>query len=362
MAGGALHLVFTDPRGFVCAEQTVLLGKPLEPDRTSEPAPGAALAFAKTGGRIRVHGRDVEGLVDVKTGQFVSLTVRGRPVLNGGPALMILPLQSEACEPVDLGIWEPLNNVWTDWQADTVEAKTVEDGAVEIGVKGSCREAVGDYVLRLEPSGAVQLDYDFKSRIQVNPRQWGMVFFAPASFDELRWKRRAQWAVYPTDHIGRPQGTATARRAAGLEPYATVRPVRAWSQDATRLGGNDFSSTKYSVLEATLASTTAAIRLESDGHQSVRAFLDEQRTGLLVAGFHTGGGDGFFAVHFAGERRPLGAGDRMQDRIRLQLSGAPPGAALPFRQGGVGRPAAPASAASQSAESGFKPMFQRDAL
>jgi hypothetical protein len=58
----------------------------------------------------------------------------------------------------------------------------------------------------------------------------------------------------------------------------------------------------------------------ADGHQSVRAFVDGERTGLLVAGFHTGGGDGFFATHLAAERKPLEINSHISDRIELRLS------------------------------------------
>jgi hypothetical protein len=147
-----------------------------------------------------------------------------------------------------------------------------------------------------------------------------MVFFAPKTFHTLDWQRRAQWTVYPDDHIGRPAGTAAAQVALAAKPYPSRQPDCAWSQDGTELGGNDFSSTKRSVLNASLASAAAMISVVSDGQQSVRAFVEDGRTGLLVAGFDTGGGDGFFASHFAAERRPLSVGAQISDAIHLQLS------------------------------------------
>jgi hypothetical protein len=147
-----------------------------------------------------------------------------------------------------------------------------------------------------------------------------MVFFAPKNFDTLEWNRAAQWTVYPADHIGRPTGIAIARVAIGGQPYATQKPDRFWSLDATELGGNDFSSTKTEILESSLTSAQGKIAVASDGHQSVRAFIDGERTGLLVTGFHTGGGDGFFSTHFAAERKPLNPGSKISDNIQLRLS------------------------------------------
>jgi len=56
---------------------------------------------------------------------------------------------------------------------------------------------------------------------------------------------------------------------------------------------------------------------------------------LLVAGFHSGGGDErFLARHFAADRQPLKIGSQLADTVRHQqaddrLSDGPPGAPTP---------------------------------
>lgn len=318
--GDVLHLVFTDPRGFACDEENILCGKPAEISTAAAGKSDGKLSFTEADGKIQINGRNEQYVIDRKTGQFISGTVHGKTVLTGGPALMILPLQSEACAPVDLGVWKPLNNVCENWQAELVTARETGDGEIEVAVKGSCKEAIGDYVIRLDASGGVQIRYDFESRIKENPRQWGMVFFAPDEFETLAWNRTAQWTVYPANHIGRPVGTAMAHVAASKKPYATQLPEQVWSLDATELGGNDFSSTKSGIRSASLVAGAKKISVASDGHQSIRAFVDAGRTGLLVAGFHTGGGDDFFAPHLAAERKPLNPGSRLADTIQVRLT------------------------------------------
>ncbi len=221
---------------------------------------------------------------------------------------------------MDLGVWKPLNNVCENWKAQSVEAGECADGAVEVAVNGSCKEAAGGYVVRLDAAGGINVRYDFSSSVEDNPRQWGMVFFAPEQFQTLHWNRAAQWSCYPPGHIGRPDGTAGARIADGGQPYAARKPAHPWPLDATVLGGNDFSGTKVAIREASLAGPSSKLRVISDGHQSVRAFMDGGRVGLLVAGFHTGGGDIFFDTHFAAERKPLHPGDRLSDTIQLRLA------------------------------------------
>ena len=189
---------FSPPPGVsVCNEEKIILGKPAETALVPKEDPGGQLGITEDARIIEIKGSNASYVIDQKTGQFISAAIRGKTVLAGGPSLMILPLQTEACEPVDLGVWKPLNNVCEDWQAESVNAKATTNGAVEVTVNGTCREAGGGYVLRLENSGAVQIRYDFTSRVQENPRQWGMVFFAPTNFNTLHWNRRAQWTVYP---------------------------------------------------------------------------------------------------------------------------------------------------------------------
>jgi hypothetical protein len=318
--GAVLHLAFTDPRGFVCTEANVTLGKAVAMAAVASPTAGGRLSVVQTGDQIQIAGAQVKYVIDRQTGLFVSGQWKGKTVLTGGPLLMDLPLQTEACEPVDLGVWKPLNNVAEHWRAESVEGRENADGTVEITVRGSSLEANGGLVMHLDAAGEINLSYNFSAKVQVNPRQWGMVFFAPRRLDTLAWRRTAQWSFYPAGHIGRPVGTAHACQATDHRPYATQPPGHAWSQDATELGGNDFCSTKVSIQEAALAGPSARLRVISDGHQSVRAFLEGEQTGLLVTGFHSGGGEGFSDVHFASERRPLKIGSKIADTIQLRLA------------------------------------------
>ena len=221
---------------------------------------------------------------------------------------------------MDLGIWKPLNEVCKNWKAESVAAGKNGEGAVEVTVRGSNAEADGGYVIHLDAAGTIKVSYRFSSKVKENPRQWGMVFFAPKTFATLAWQRAAQWSFYPKDHIGRAKGSAIARLALSNQPYAIQPPRQSWPLDATLLGGNDFTSTKVAIQAASLAGHSHRLWVKSDGHQSVRAFLAGDDAGLLVTGFHTGGGDGFFAGHFAAERRPLQPGTELADTIQLQLS------------------------------------------
>ena len=274
---GPLQLSFADPRGFVCNEEEIAIHpSPIRP--AAQP----------------VNACDVVWDIDSTTGQLKTGSIKGRTILVGSPAFMLLPLQSEACAPVDLGVWKPLNNL----------AGTNVSGSVT-----------------LLPSGNVlRIKYDFISKIAVNPRQWGLVLHLIRTCDTLMWRRAAQWSLYPPGHIGRPEGIAHAQAAMDVPPYPAREPGHPWPADPTVLGGNDFASTKAFVHEASLKDRDGyGLRVVSDGHQAVRAFVDGDRIGLLVTGFHTGGGDTFFNPHFAQERQPIRAGTHLSDEVRVEL-------------------------------------------
>jgi hypothetical protein len=281
-AAGTLELSARDPRGFECERERFELG----PRRGAPSDEGVARAAAPADARWTVDAR----------GQVVG-EVAGERVVVGGPELMLLPLATEACQPVDLGRWTPLNEL--------------------------ASPALATATFTLEPDGArLNVRYRCVAHQAVDPRQWGAVIFLARACDRLAWRRDAQWTLYPADHIGRPEGEARANAASDLPPYAASEPDHPWSADATALGGNDFASTKAFVREASLVDARGrGVRVRSDGRHSVRAFVDGERIGFLIAGFHTGGGDGFFAPHFAAERRPLAVGDEREDEFVLELVG-----------------------------------------
>jgi hypothetical protein len=124
----------------------------------------------------------------------------------------------------------------------------------------------------------------------------------------------------PAHHIGRSAGGARAHPVPRSQSAASLNPDLPWSRDADKLGTNDFRSTKGNVISASLLSPGGSgLRLSGGGTHAVRAFMDGSRVGPLVAGFNTGGGESFFAPHYAKERRPVKRGDPLADRFAVSL-------------------------------------------
>jgi hypothetical protein len=166
-------------------------------------------------------------------------------------------------------------------------------------------------------------------KVPLTPRQVGLVFDVPRALDTLSWRRRAQWSVYPDDHVGRPLGTAKAFPGTPVLATASphVRPTWPWCDDCTPMGSNDFRATRCNVLNAALtASGIGSLRVLSDGRQHVRAWVDGDTIHLLVADLTNEGCPACFN-EFAMPRPTLAPGSELKGTIHVAVLGpnvAPP--------------------------------------
>ncbi len=318
-AGKMLQIDVTSPRGFLIDRSEVAVGDAPPPApvvRTFAPPKDAPLEVREDTARIAVSGNGFAWTFDRGTGRILRAEVDGSPVLCGGPLLMLLPQTSGPCVTDFRPDVEPFNSPCTGWTAESV-AVTRENEAVIVTVKGSYAEATGGYAVKIDLSGRAEFSYEFKIQAKTDPRQYGLIVYLPRSVDTLSWSRRSQWTWYPENHIGRPLGTAKAW-SPEHETVFRKPPAWDWKDDQTKLGSNDFRSTKMNVLWAVLAGPKGqGLMLVSDGRQACRAFLDGSRVGWLIADFTTGGGDIFFAPHHKMDDRPLDAGETIRGSFPL---------------------------------------------
>ena len=109
----------------------------------------------------------------------------------------------------------------------------------------------GGYEIRLDRDGHAEFGYEFTYH---GPDLWvrelGLKFDLPLAFRRLEWERRAEYTVYPDDHIGRPHGIALAHS----DPLQLVPPGdRPFALDDHAWGSNDFRSAKRNVYWASLS-------------------------------------------------------------------------------------------------------------
>ena len=316
------------------------IGEATEPAAVVKSKGNRGVELAQTKETITAIGEGFEWVISGQTGEIIKATRNGQTVLVGGPALMVLPTKEYPMPPgypePRPQSFSPLNPLCRDWKATSVSGKHSAD-AVEIAVVGQYREAAGSYTIRIDGRGNATVSYRFTyaDAEKINARQIGIVFYTPRSCDTLTWKRKAQWSVYPEDHIGRPEGVAKALPDASLvgkagdwmEVAYREKPSWSWSMDANALGTRDFRATRRNILHASLKDSSGnGITVLSDGTHHTRAFLDGSRIGFLVAGYSGPGGVTSWLhglSEIAGiEIMALKEGEEIKDTVRLSLVGA----------------------------------------
>ncbi|HTV43192.1 MAG TPA: glycoside hydrolase family 2 TIM barrel-domain containing protein [Candidatus Sulfotelmatobacter sp.] len=320
-AGSKLLLKGFDPRGVEINTWEFTLG-------AAAPAPEKMLADGKLSlvrspDFLIVKGAGFQWKLDARTGMIREGTQGHRPILVGGPDLMLLPLISDPGDPDNLqlgsGPYVPCTESCAGWTAASVTVRETNE-TIEVTVDGTYGEAKGQYNMCFDGTGQLKVSYNFTLLHPMDPWQIGLVFNLPRSCDTLSWHRKALWSWYPEDDIGRPIGTAKALTGRPVVDYTGPhsQPSWPWSQDDTAIGSNDFRSTKRNILRASLADASGAgVTVISDGSQSARCWLDGDRVRLLVADY-INNGSGEFVEHLAAPRH-LKTGSTVRGSITLRL-------------------------------------------
>jgi hypothetical protein len=300
-------------------------GNPVHADAAAATPSGSETRLEQGEKSIVVRAEDCYWEFDRKTGLLVAGgKSRSAALVVGGPYLAITPLElapfSQISGP-NLTLQPPVMN----WVASSVQAQ-VEDGSVVICTSGSYPDYSGGYTDRIDGSGRLTVDYRFEFiGGEARPREIGLLFDIPANVNILRWKHKTQWSYYPEGHIGRPEGTAVAFRDASAWPPAIwgEAPPWPWELDSTAEGTNDFRSSKFNILWAALTNAQGqGLRVDSDGRQTVRAWVDRDRVRFLVSDFANGGSEVFLRdTHWSHEQRTLRKGDVVSGTVRLTLTG-----------------------------------------
>jgi len=318
--GKVMHVAFIDSRNNIIDEYNVQIGKLKNSVLPEKPLISTNLQLIKNGEFLEVKGDKFVWQISNKTGQIIKGQANNKTVLIGGPVFMLLPLTTGPCETdYKLNI-EPFNDVCKNWSLTSIESKD-SSGTVIVKVKGSYEEAEGSIVYKFNNKSAVEIDYRFISKIDVNPRQWGMVFSVPRDVENLNWKRIGQWNYYPENHIGRTEGKAKPFEDKYVQEYKVgTEPKWEWRYDFNKLGSNDFRATKDDFQWATLNNESGAgIMALSIGKEAFRSFVNGDSINFLIAPFSTGGGDLFFSTHLSSERRPVKKGDILKGEASLML-------------------------------------------
>lgn len=316
---GQLKLEFIDPRGFVADEYLIPVGEQKE-NKLAVPEK-IKTKIKSSSSQYVVSGKDYKCVIDKNTGTILSIEKNGRKVLSGGPWLMALPLTGGGCYPNHNADTPIFNDMCLDWKVSSIVSEK-EGNDIIIKVSGAYKEFDGNYILTLNANGEVKVNYSFTAKVNVNPRQWGMVFETYEGFDETFWRRKGLWSVYPSDHISRPVGRAKSfYEEVPMIQNPRIYPTWSWSKDHNQLGSNDFRSTRRNIWFAGLENVKEESKViaVSDGSQHWRSWKYGEKTRFLVADFVTAGDEMFLGGHYAPYRKPLKIGDVIKGTIILRV-------------------------------------------
>jgi beta-galactosidase len=264
--------------------------------------------------------------IDKLNGSLQAWNKNGQLVLTHSPELMILPLNEEGRGIQMTGEgqnFDPFTPTCKLWVANSIET-IKENNCHKVSVHGSYKEAEGCITYSVMTNGKLEIEYDFRLKSAISPRQIGLVFTCPVSFDQLQWDRNGYWSVYPVNHIARLQGRAKLnnpqQQNCGLAGPAS-KPEYSWSLDQTNAGSNDFRSTKEFIKKATLSDAKGnELEVLSEGTQHFRAWKEDETIRFLVADYNNAGSDRFLVSHAEKDYRPLKKGDRVKGKISIRIS------------------------------------------
>ncbi|WP_430973801.1 glycoside hydrolase family 2 TIM barrel-domain containing protein [Sunxiuqinia rutila] len=319
--GKILTVRIVSPQGIEVEACAIEIGNVKRDDFPFQKVQTTQISASESNEQLTIAGQGFEWLFDLSKGDLNGAWVDDNKVLAGGAELMMLELRTGSCN-TEHSLEIPLHNsICTAREVNEVTWKQTQD-TVLVSVQLSYAEAEGVINYSFTANGDVHVDYQMKSKVKMNPRQWGLVFSAPATSANLQWYRKGLWSWYPENHIGRTNGKAVpfGEKAFRVESFGQV-PENDWRYDAILLGTNDFRATRENIYWAALSNAGGdGITVVADGKQAFRSFVDgADKISFLVAGYSTGGGDLFFSGHYNDERIPLEKGSILHSTVKLQL-------------------------------------------
>jgi hypothetical protein len=246
---------------------------------------------------------------------------------------MLLPLNSEGNTQMHgkTKHFEAFNAICTGWKCDKTTVAHPSPETLTVTVTGTYAEATGSYQWIFSAAHPPQLAYEFTMRKKLNPRQVGVVFDLPKGLNQLTWERTGQWTTYPTDHIGRLTGTASAKSPHALEateigPRTQPGENQPWSSDHTRYGANDFRSTKENITHARISTGPdgpglTLLPADTKSPLHLRAWIDPATgtTRMLAASYTNGGAERFLRRLSKADDKPMQKGTVIQSAFQFTL-------------------------------------------
>jgi hypothetical protein len=268
------------------------------------------VSYTENDAAYKVKQGSVEYLISKNTGIIISARKSDTEIMKQGPVFSMVPMNEEDGGKPNVAGETYQNNIYPvkNYPVYTLFARNLIVQKIDSGLKLSMDltyyDCKGKQTYLFTNDGKLITEYEVKyNKADISPYQYGLMLQLPKSFDQLQWKRKAEFSAYPQNDIARPEGTAVlnARHAVAVEESG-VAPKGDWKDDANDFGSNDFRSTKRYILNASLQNNGGdAVHVLSDATQASRSWLQDEHINWLIADYCNNGSEPFYgSPHNAG--------------------------------------------------------------
>lgn len=295
-----VHLTFTDPRGFICAEE--LFGEtPVIP--ASKPA--YEVSWTENSGGFFVQQGPYTYTISKTKGIITGLRKAQDTLLRQGPVFCVVPMNSEDGGKPNVAGETYQNNIYPlkTYPLYTIFAKSahISQSAagvrVDVDVAYTAGKGKQSYLFTIAGELITEYEVTYKGEDSI-PYQYGLLMQLPKRFETLQWARKGEFSVYDSTDIGRNNGVAhlQAKQLNGVEEPG-VQPGLLWKDDANELGANDFRSTKRFIYAASLSDQSGnTLHVLSDNKQHSRSWLQDAAIQWLIADYTNNGSEPFYGT------------------------------------------------------------------
>ena len=194
----SLLLRFIGPDGQVVDEERISRGRGIP---AMQMMANDGLVVTPAGRETELSGSGFRIILDSQTGQILSATAEGEPVLRGGARIVVN-------RPVEPGAFKESAGEFTrEYRVDQAEINTSQPDRVIVESRGFA----GRYPVRMKTTydytGMIVTEYEVDS-LPAHTWHVGMALPLAAAADEIRWDRIGYWSTYPEGHPSADSGVS----------------------------------------------------------------------------------------------------------------------------------------------------------
>jgi len=228
--GELLSICFYTATGELLDAEQVSLGSDYHvrlADSEASPVNGV-LQVEETAGMMTIKGDGFEIPFSKETGLISNATSKGQVIIEKGPFLHLdINLNHLTGAEVRKSARKFLTSD-SDWKKQSL-TYTRKEGAVEVALSGFYQDVQTDILIRISPTGEMNVSYVVAGQPNGYLRETGLSFYLPERLDYLQWERKGMWSCYPEGAFAGNTGETSLYNPKQVR-YGE-NPAQPWSAD-----------------------------------------------------------------------------------------------------------------------------------